>query len=215
VSAAPDGSKAADGDTSAGPAAGREIGMAAGGLHIFGIAGSLRAGSYNLALLRAAGEMLPPGVTLEIGHIEDVPLYNADVQNSEGDPESVKRLKNQIEAADVFLVATPEYNYSIPGVLKNAIDWISRPPKTCALRKKPVGIMGAAGGEGGTIRSQLALRQVFVYTDSYVMAQPELRVMKASGSFDAEGRLVDEALRERLGLFLYALADWARMVGGR
>jgi len=209
VSAASGGAGAASGSAAADGSA-----AATGGLHIFGIAGSLRAGSYNLALLRAAGEMLPPGVTLEIGHI-DVPLYNADVQNSEGDPESVKRLKNQIEEADVFLVATPEYNYSIPGVLKNAIDWVSRPPKTCALRKKPVGIMGAAGGESGTIRSQLALRQVFVYTDSYVMAQPELRVAKASGSFDAEGRLIDEALRERLGLFLYALADWARMVGGR
>ena len=209
MSAASGGAGAASGSAAADGAA------ATGGLHIFGIAGSLRAGSYNLALLRAAGEMLPPGVTLEIGHIDDVPLYNADVQNSEGDPESVKRLKDQIEEADVFLVATPEYNYSIPGVLKNAIDWVSRPPKTCALRKKPVGIMGAAGGESGTIRSQLALRQVFVYTDSYVMAQPELRVTKASGSFDAEGRLIDEALRERLGLFLYALADWARMVGGR
>jgi chromate reductase, NAD(P)H dehydrogenase (quinone) len=183
-------------------------------LHIFGVAGSLRRASYNMALLRAAAEMLPSGVTLEIGRIDDIPPYNADVQDSEGDPESVRRLKHQIEECDVFLVATPEYNYSIPGVLKNAIDWVSRPPKICALRKKPVGIMGAASGESGTIRSQLALRQVFVYTDSYVMAQPELRVMKAGTCFDEQGRLIDEALRERLGLFLYALADWARMVGG-
>jgi len=196
-----------------GPAGAPVIDAKGRDLRIFGIAGSLRAGSYNLALLRAAGEMLPPGVTLEIGRIDDVPLYNADVQNSEGDPESVKRLKRQIEEADAFLVATPEYNYSIPGVLKNAIDWVSRPPKTCALRKKPVGIMGASGGESGTIRSQLALRQIFVYTDSYVMAQPELRVTKAAGCFDEHGRLIDEALRERLGLFLYALADWVRMVG--
>ena len=184
------------------------------GFRIFGIAGSLRAGSYNLALLRAAAEVLPPGCSLEIGHIDDIPLYNADVQVV-GDPAPVLRLKKQIEAADVFLIATPEYNYSIPGVLKNALDWASRPPKTCCLRKKPIGIMGCSGGESGTMRSQLALRQMFVFTDSYVMAQPELRVPTAGDRFDENGRLVDEALRERLGLYLFALVDWAKMVGGR
>jgi chromate reductase, NAD(P)H dehydrogenase (quinone) len=181
---------------------------------MFGIAGSLRAGSYNLALLRAAGEVLPPGVSLEIGRIDDIPLYNADVQ-SQGDPAPVARLKKQIEDADAFIIATPEYNYSIPGVLKNALDWASRPPKTCCLRRKPIGIMGCSGGDSGTIRGQLALRQMFVFTDSYVMLQPELRVPRAGESFDHDGRLVDAALRERLGLFLFALEDWARTVGGR
>jgi chromate reductase len=182
--------------------------------HIFGIAGSLRAGSYNMALLRAASEALPSGVTLEIGDIRDIPLYNADVQ-AQGDPPAVARLKEQIEEADAFLIATPEYNYSIPGVLKNALDWASRPPKTCCLRRKPIGIMGCSGGESGTMRSQLALRQMFVFTDSYAMLQPELRVPKAGACFDEAGNLIDEQLRERLGLFLNALVEWARLVGSR
>jgi chromate reductase len=181
---------------------------------IFGIAGSLRAGSYNLALLRAAAEVLPAGVSLEIGRIDDIPPYNADVQ-SQGDPAPVVRLKRQIEEADAFLIATPEYNYSIPGVLKNALDWASRPPKTCCLRRKPIGIMGCSSGESGTVRSQLALRQMFVFTESYAMLQPELRVPRAGERFDQDGRLVDVDLRERLGLFLFALVDWARMVGQR
>jgi len=186
----------------------------AAGFRMFGIAGSLRAGSYNLALLWAAAEILPPGVSLEIGRIDDIPLYNADVQ-SQGDPAPVARLKKQIEDADAFVIATPEYNYSIPGVLKNVLDWASRPPKTCCLRRKPIGIMGCSGGESGTIRGQLALRQMFVFTDSYVMLQPELRVPKAGERFDENGKLVDADLRERLGLFLFALVDWARTVGGR
>jgi chromate reductase len=182
--------------------------------HIFGIAGSLRAGSYNRALLRAAADVLPPGCTLEIGRIDDIPLYNADVQE-QGDPEPVARLKKQIEDADCFLIATPEYNYSIPGVLKNALDWASRPPKTCCLRRKPLGIIGCSSGDSGTMRGQLALRQMFVFTDSYVMAQPELRVPRAGACFDEKGALVDEGLRERLGLYLFALVDWAKTVGGR
>ena len=181
---------------------------------IFGIAGSLRAGSYNLALLRAAREVLPPGVGLEIGHIDDIPLYNADLQ-SQGDPAPVLRLKKQIEDADTFLIATPEYNYSIPGVLKNALDWASRPPLTCCLRKKPIGIMGCSGGDSGTMRGQLALRQMFVFTDSYAMLQPELRVPRAGERFDQTGKLVDAEVRERLGLFLFALVDWAKTVSGR
>lgn len=180
--------------------------------HLLGIAGSLRAGSYNLGLLTAASELLPPDVALDIVDLGDIPPYNADVQ-AQGDPEPVAKLKRMIETADAVLIATPEYNYSIPGVVKNAIDWVSRPPKTCGLRKKPVGIIGASSGESGTIRGQLAIRQVFVFLDSYVMAQPELRVPNAGQKFDAEGRLVDEELRERLRAYLTALVDWARLVG--
>jgi chromate reductase len=186
----------------------------AGGFRIFGIAGSLRAGSYNMALLRAASEILPPGVSLDIGRIDDIPLYNEDVR-SRGDPEPVMRLKRHIEEAGAFLIATPEYNYSIPGVLKNALDWASRPPKTCSLRRKAIGIMGCSSGESGTMRGQLALRQMFVFTDSYVMQQPELRVPRAGERFDEKGKLIDAELRERLGLFLFALVDWARTVGSR
>ena len=181
--------------------------------NLLGIPGSLRAGSYNRALLRAAAEVLPAGVDLSLVALNDIPLYDADVQ-SKGDPEPVEELKRRIIIADALVIATPEYNYSIPGVLKNALDWASRPPKTCCLRKKPIGIMGASSGESGTMRGQLALRQMFVFTDSLVMAQPELRVPNAGPRFDAEGRLVDEDLRERLRTYMAALVEWARLVGG-
>ncbi|OFW62116.1 MAG: hypothetical protein A2133_05450 [Actinobacteria bacterium RBG_16_64_13] len=181
-------------------------------LNMLGIAGSLRAGSYNLGLLRAAAGLLPPAVGLDIITLGDIPPYDADVQG-QGDPAPVEDLKRRIIMADVLLIATPEYNYSIPGVLKNAIDWASRPPKTCCLRRKPVGIMGASSGESGTIRGQLALRQVFVFTDSLVMAQPELRVPNAGQKFDGQGVLIDEELRERLRAYLAALVEWTRLVG--
>jgi chromate reductase len=180
--------------------------------HILGIPGSLRAGSHNRAVLRAAAEVLPPGVNLDVFALNDIPPYNADVQ-SQGDPEPVAELKRRLIEADAVLIATPEYNYSIPGVLKNAIDWASRPPKTCGFRKRPVGIIGASSGESGTMRGQLAIRQVFVFLDSYVMAQPELRVTNAGQRFDAEGVLIDEELRERLRAYIVALIDWARLVG--
>jgi len=180
-------------------------------VQLLGIVGSLRAGSYNLALLRAAQDVLPEGMRLEIVTLHDIPPYNADVQG-QGDPEVVLDLKQRIADADAVLIASPEYNYSIPGVLKNAIDWVSRPPKLSPLRKKPVGIMGASSGESGTMRGQLALRQVFVFLDSYVMAQPELRVTNSGQRFDAAGVLTDEELRERLRAYLVALVDWARFV---
>ncbi len=180
--------------------------------NILGIPGSLRAGSYNRALLRAASEVMPSGVILDVFALNDIPSYNADVQ-AQGDPEPVLELKRHLTEADAVLIATPEYNYSIPGVLKNAIDWASRPPKICAFRKKPVGIIGASSGESGTIRGQLAIRQVFVFLDAYVMAQPELRVTNAGRRFDETGVLIDEELRERLRVYMAALVDWARLVG--
>ena len=181
--------------------------------HILGIPGSLRAGSYNRALLRAAAEVLPPGVSLDIFTLEGIPPYNADLQ-SQGDPAPVEELKQRLVSADAVLIATPEYNYSIPGVLKNAIDWASRPPKTCGFRKTPVGIIGASSGGSGTMRGQLAIRQVFVFLDSYVMAQPELRVTNAGRRFDESGVLIDAELRERLRAYIVALVDWARLVRG-
>jgi chromate reductase len=181
--------------------------------HLLGIPGSLREGSYNRALLKAATEVLPPGVSLDLFPLDDIPLYNADVQ-SRGDPEPVEDLKRRIMAADALLIATPEYNYSIPGVLKNALDWASRPPKTCCLRRKPIGIMGASSGESGTMRGQLALRQMFVFTGSLAMVQPELRVTNAGERFDADARLIDGELRERLRAYLAALVEWAQLVGG-
>ena len=188
--------------------------MEKGTFRILGIAGSLRQASYNRGLLRAAAEVLPPGVSLDILTLDDIPLFSADVM-AEGDPPPVETMKERIRAADALLIATPEYNYSIPGVLKNAVDWASRPSKNSVLRVKAVGIMGASGGDSGTIRSQMALRQVFVQTNSFVMVQPELRVPNAGTKFDAVGNLVDAELRERLRAFVAALVDWARLVGSR
>ena len=176
------------------------------------MAGSLRRASYNRGLLRAAAQVLPAGARLEIFALDDVPLFNADVMEL-GDPPSVQEMKARIRVAAALLIATPEHNYSIPGVLKNALDWASRPLKTSCLRGKPVGIMGASSGDFGTVRAQLALRQVFVLTDSRVMVQPEFRVPRAAEKCDAEGDLVDDELRQRLSVFLRALADWGTLVG--
>ncbi len=182
--------------------------------HILGIAGSLRRASYNLGLLRAAAQLLPPGATMEIATLHDIPPYNADVQAAEGDPPAVAGLKRKVAEADALLIASPEYNYSIPGVLKNAIDWVSRPPKDCGMRKKPLGIIGASSGESGTMRGQLAIRQVFVFLDAYVMAQPEFRLPRAGEKCDENGVLVDEEQRARLRAYVAALVEWARLVAG-
>jgi chromate reductase len=179
---------------------------------LLGIAGSLRRGSYNRGLLRAAGAVLPEGVVFGVCALDDIPLFNADVM-AQGDPEPVAELKDRIQAADALLIATPENNYSIPGVLKNALDWASRPNKNSCLRGKPVGIIGASSGEGGTVRAQTALRQVFVLTNSMVLVQPELRVPFAGQKFNAGGELIDEDIRTRLAAFVEALVAWARLVG--
>ena len=178
---------------------------------LLGIAGSLRRGSYNRGLLRAAATVLPEGVVFGVHALDDIPLFNADVL-AQGGPDPVLILKDKIRAADALLIATPENNYSIPGVLKNALDWASRPHKDSCLRGKPIGIVGASTGEGATIRAQLALRQVFVLTDSLVMVQPELRVPMAGQKFDAGGDLIDEEVRKRLRAYVEALVAWARLV---
>jgi chromate reductase, NAD(P)H dehydrogenase (quinone) len=182
-----------------------------GRFHILGIAGSLRAGSYNRGLLRAAAQLVPEGVTFSMFDIRDIPPYDADIQ-TKGDPPQVEDMKRQVIVADALVFATPEYNYSVPGVLKNAIDWASRPPKTCCLRGKPAGIVGASSGESGTMRAQLALRQSFVFTGTLVMVQPEFRLPKAGETCDSNGDLIDEEQRERLRAYLVALVDWARRV---
>lgn len=178
-----------------------------GTLRVAGFAGSLRAGSYNGALLRAAAELAPGGMTIEILDIGSIPLYNADVE-AEGDPEPVAAFKRAVGAADGLLIATPEYNLGVPGVTKNVIDWASRPPRQSVLDGKPVGIMGATPGMGGTARGQSQLRQAFVFTNSYAMPQPEVLVRRASELFDPDGRLVDEATRAHVAKFLAAFAVW-------
>jgi chromate reductase len=183
-------------------------------VRVLGIAGSLRKGSYNKMLLRAAAELAPQGMELTtFERLADVPLYNADLDVGEG-PEPVRALREALSGADALLIATPEYNYGIPGVLKNAIDWASRPPATSPLRGMPAAIMGASTGMSGTIRAQLALRQAFVFTQTYPLQAPEVSVARAAEKFNATGRLVDEKTRDMLRQHLESLVAWTRKLRG-
>jgi chromate reductase len=178
-------------------------------LSVLAFAGSLRKGSYNRALLRAAQELAPEGMSIEIFDLIGVPLYNGDVE-AEGDPEAVVQLKQAIRDADGVLMATPEYNHGVAAVIKNAVDWASRPPRAAPLGGKPVAILGASPGTTGTARGQSQLRQAFEFTNSYAMPQPEILVGQAHEKFDAEGRLTDESTRRHLESFLAAFAAWIR-----
>jgi chromate reductase, NAD(P)H dehydrogenase (quinone) len=182
-------------------------------IHVLGISGSLRRASWNSGLLRAAGQLLPEGMSLEIFDITPIPFYNQDLDTPDTVPDSVRQLKDRIRAADALLIATPEYNYSLPGVLKNAIDWVSRPPKDSPLAGKPLAMMGA-GGLFGTVRAQLHLRQVAVYTDMLPLNKPEVRIMKAWEKFDADGDLHDEPARQEVRALLESLAAWTRRLRG-
>jgi chromate reductase len=182
-------------------------------LEILAFAGSLRQGSYNKALLRAAKVIAPQALHIQIFDLAGIPLFNADVE-AEGDPERVVEFKNAIRRADGVLIATPEYNHGVPAVTKNAVDWASRPPKNAPLDKKPVGILGASPGLTGSARGQSQLRQAFEFTNSYCMPQPEILVFRAHEKFDDEGQLTDEATRKFLGQYLEAFYDWtAQFVG--
>lgn len=180
-------------------------------LQILGICGSLRSGSYNLALLKAAAELAPAsGMEIRIfSGLESIPPFNEDTERN-GDPKPVQRLKEAIRAADGLCIATPEFNYNIPGVLKNALDWASRPANSSVLARKPAAIMGASMGAGGTIRAQMALRQVFVFTQTQAMLQPELYISRAQEKFYESG-LTDGETRSRLEIFLAAFSAWSQM----
>ncbi len=176
-------------------------------VRILGFAGSLRQGSLNRALLRACVELAPAGMLLTVFDLKGVPLYDGDVEAA-GDPPGVAAFKQAIREADGVLMVTPEYNHGVPGVMKNAVDWASRPAKDAALGRKPVGIIGASPGQAGTARGQSQLRQAFEFTNSYCMPQPEILVFRAHEKFDGEGRLTDEATRTYLGKYLEALMAW-------
>ena len=178
-------------------------------LRVLGLAGSLRQASYNRFLLRAAQAAAPAGMVIEAFDLISVPLYNGDVE-AQGDPPGVAALKAAIAAADAVLFVTPEYNHGVPAVMKNALDWASRPPRGAALDAKPVGIIGASPGQTGSARGQSQLRQAFEFTNSFAMPQPELLVFRAHEKFDAEGRLTDPPTAEFLGKFLVAFAAWVR-----
>jgi chromate reductase len=180
-------------------------------LKVLGISGSLRKASYNTAALRAAQELAPEGMTIEIAaSIGDIPLYDSDIQAA-GFPGPVTALGDQIRAADAVLFATPEYNYSIPGALKNAIDWLSRLPQQPFIGK-PVGMIGASMSILGGARAQYHLRQTFVFLDALPMNKPEVFIALAQTKFDAEGRLTDEPTRGFVKANLEALARWTRLV---
>jgi len=175
---------------------------------ILGIAGSLRQGSYNRAALRAAARLAPEGVTLEVFDLDGIPPYNQDEETRP--PARVAELKARIRAADAILFSTPEYNYSIPGVLKNAIDWASRPYGDSAWNGKPAAVMGASVALQGTSRAQYHLRQVFVYLDMHPLNQPEVMIADAARRFDEHGNLTDEKARESIRQLLTGLVHWSR-----
>lgn len=173
---------------------------------VLGISGSLRKGSYNTAALRAAGELAPDGMTIDTADISGLPLYNDDVRAA-GYPAVVQTFRDQLARADALLFVTPEYNFSVSGVLKNAIDWGSRPPDQ-PFNGKPIAVMGASGGAQGTSRAQYHLRQMCVFLNMYPVNKPEVFIGNASSKFDEAGRLTDQPTRDFIAQLLVALRDW-------
>jgi chromate reductase, NAD(P)H dehydrogenase (quinone) len=164
---------------------------------LLGISGSLRKASLNRALLDEVRDALPAGTQMSMFDDLDFPIFNNDVD----DPPGVVQLKTAIAEAHGVVIAVPEYNYSIPGGLKNALDWVSRPPEHSPLRGKPVGLVGAASGMSGTIRAQTHLRQILLYSDTPCLSQPEVLIPRAHERFDAEGRLNHPGTRALLESF--------------
>ena len=186
--------------------------MSAKPLNILGIVGSLRKGSSNRALLEAiARDLAPEGMTIEVADISGVPLYNEDVR-ADGFPPAVQGLRDRIAAADGVIIATPEYNYSVPGVLKNAIDWASRPPEQ-PFDGKPLAILGASPGRLGTARAQYHLRQVFIFLNAMVMNKPEVMVGSVHDVLGDDGSIKDEATASFITEYLEAFRNWIAKVG--
>jgi chromate reductase len=180
-------------------------------MNVLGIAGSLRKGSYNRALLRAAQEVAPKNMEIEPFDLSPIPFFNEDVEK-EGDPEPVKALKQAISRADALLIATPEYQYGVPGVLKNALDWASRPAGKSPMQHKPVAIIGASTGFTGTARAQLQLRQTLAYNETHTLMRPEVLVARAREKFDEDGQLNDDDARDFLRTLLEKLYDWTLLL---
>jgi len=180
-------------------------------ISVLGISGSLRAASYNSALLRACVEIAPEGMTIAITDlVRQVPIYDEDVHKA-GMPPAVTELRTAIATADALLIVSPEYNYSVPGGLKNAIDWCSRGADQ-PFAGKPAAIQGASTGMGGTMRGQYHLRQIAVFVDLRLLNKPEVFVPKCAERFDAELRLTDEATRKVVAAQLVALRDHAEAI---
>jgi chromate reductase len=177
-------------------------------ISILGFAGSLRERSYNRALLRAAVELVPNSAKLEVFELDAIPPFNGDLESSP--PETVKEFKRKVKTANAILIVTPEYNYSVPGVLKNAIDWASRPYGDNAFQGKPVAMMSASTGMLGGARAQYHLRQSFVFLDMHPVNKPEVFVTFAPQKFDDKGKLTDEQTKELMGQLLDNLVAWAK-----
>lgn len=178
---------------------------------ILGIPGSLRRESFNRAALRAATQLAPDGATIDVFELDGIPGFNQD--DEQNPPAKVVELKKRIRESDAILFVTPEYNYSVPGVLKNAIDWASRPYGDSAWSGKPVAIMGASVGTFGTARAQYHLRQMFVFLNMFPVNQPEVMIGNASERFDAAGNLTHDATKEFIRQLLQNLVDWTRRIG--
>lgn len=178
-------------------------------IRVLGISGSLRRRSYNTALLEVASELLPHGMVLDIYDLSSLPMYNQDEEKPF--PPVVEEFRDRLAQADALLIATPEYNASITGALKNAIDWASRPPAQ-PLNGKPVAIMGASTGNFGTLRAQLHLRQILTHVGALTMPKPEVLVARAREAFAPDGDLVDETARGFLRDLLVSLAEWTQRV---
>jgi chromate reductase len=177
-----------------------------GTVRILGISGSLRRGSFNSAALRTAQQLVPEGMIIETAEIGSIPLYNEDVRQ-QGFPAPVEELRRKVRSCDGLLIVTPEYNYSIPGVLKNAVDWVSRPPDQ-PFDGKPIAIMGASPSALGTARAQYHLRQCFIFLNAHVLNRPEVMINAAAGKFDAEGNLTDQGTRDFIAAMLVAFKAW-------
>ena len=175
-------------------------------MRVLGIPGSLRAGSYNRALLQAARELAPEVMEIVDVDLRGLPFYDGDVEAA-GDPEPVTAFKEAIRSANALLIATPEYNRGVPGVLKNAVDWASRPPLGSPLAGKPVAIMGASTGRGGTARAQEQLRAALEFSRASVLNEPEVLVPEAYMRFDEQGRLTDDETRREIAALLEVLAS--------
>jgi NAD(P)H-dependent FMN reductase len=177
---------------------------------VIGIAGSLRKASYNAALLRAAAKVAPPELRLDVASIAGIPLYDGDLERDEGIPEAVQQLKERIASSDGLIVATPEYNHSFPGVLKNAIDWLSRPPKDIqrVFGGKPVALMGATPGGGGTRLAQVAWMATLRTLGTRPWFGQQIYVAKAAAVFGEDGEMTDQSSRQRLADFMAGFAEF-------
>ena len=181
-------------------------------VHILGLPSTLRPTSFNTGLLRAAQEVAPAGVTIEIFPIETLPFYDQSLDGSDDEPASVREFREKIRSTNALLITNAEYNHSITGVLKNALDWASRPLPNHPLKFKSAALISATGGISGGIRSKLAMLPVLESTETFLMMRPEFMVGSAREKFDKQGNLVDEALRLRLAQVIEALVEFSRQM---